>query len=359
MRKHAASSILKMLIGSMLVIAFLFNWSGCFASGDAPSNDEELTLFVDREKELKVLQFADLHFGEEGTAYHNADVERTLDFIDYAIKSENPDFIVLLGDNMMTQGVEGAEFIVEVFDKYAIPYTLVYGNHDATSYLSCFTKRDVSNYLESCDSSYLLYKSGYVQADAENRYGNFSISVRDKSTNDLIGAFMLLDTGTYDYDLEQYQSINEGQIAWYKEEIARLNGIYRSQETNALDTVPTITYGHMQLPEYAEAFSKAKNNDGAEFVYYQELSDRFLGAIGSASGVKNYGFYDAMRDMGSAKAYVCGHMHGLTCHVKMDDIILGFCPQSGVGNTAKKTITTFSYTIDMNFDMRLNLVTEP
>ena len=67
MRKHAASSILKMLISSMLVIAFLFNLSGCFAS-DAPNNDDELTLFTDGEKELKVLQFADLNFGEEGAA---------------------------------------------------------------------------------------------------------------------------------------------------------------------------------------------------------------------------------------------------------------------------------------------------
>ena len=243
---------------------------------------KSLSFLTQRGKELKVLQFTDMHFGEEGTTYHNADVKRTLAFIDYAIQTEQPDLIVLLGDNMMSQGVDGAKFLVQTFDQYKIPYTLIYGNHDAETYQLNHKKSDVSRYLENCDSPYLLYKSGFVQEGKENRYGNFSISLRDEESQELIGAFVLLDTGTYDYEADRYQTITQEQIAWYEAEIARLNAIYSEQTQNALDTVPTITYGHMPLPEFGKAYQKAVNNDGAEFIYYQKLSGWVLGGANTS-----------------------------------------------------------------------------
>ncbi len=158
--KSIVCEINKVTVSIALILIVLFNCTSCFIP--SKSDNEELVLYMDRESELRVLQFADLHFGEEGTVYHNSDVERTLEFIDYAIGSQDPDFIVLLGDNMMSQGVDGAKFIVETFDKYEIPYTFVFGNHDAELYLPTYTKSDVSDYLEKCDSPYLLYRSGYI-----------------------------------------------------------------------------------------------------------------------------------------------------------------------------------------------------
>ena len=354
MKKHTR------IFSLLIILSVLMGCIGCtLAPLPCDSKDEEeLTLLAPRGKELKVLQFTDMHFGEEGTTYHNADVERTLAFIDYAIKAEKPDLIVLLGDNMMSQGIVGAKFLVETFDQYKIPYTLIFGNHDAEIYLPGYTKADVSNYLENCDSPYLLYKSGFVQGGRENRYGNFSISLREEESHALIGAFVLLDTGTYDYEADRYQSITAEQIAWYEKEITRLNTIYGEQEQNALDTVPTITYGHMPLPEFGEAYQKAVNGEGAEFVYYQKLGGWMLG--GSSDGTESENtFFDAMKRMQSAKAYICGHYHMASCHVKMDGIILGFCPQTGFTHNAKRPCSTFSYTIDTNFEMNLHLVVEP
>ncbi len=356
MRKNF--SIAKRILAMVLSLVNLLGFAACFAASPSNKIDNEEVVFVNRDKQFKILQFADLHFGVEGTAYHNSDVERSLNFIDDAISSENPDFIVLLGDNMMSQGIEGARFIVETFDQYQIPYTYVFGNHDAELYDEGYSKSEVSSYLENCDSEYLLYKSGYVQNDSENRYGNFSISIRDESTNDLLGAFMILDTGVYDYSKAQYQSINEGQIAWYKQEIERLNDIYQEQASNVFDVIPTITYGHMQLPEYADAYRKAKNNDGAEFIYEQELPGWMANDITNDAGEINYGFFETMKTMQSAKAYFCGHMHGLTLHVKMDGIILGFCPQACVTGNPSKTISTFSYTVNADFEITPKLILE-
>ena len=69
-------------------------------------------------------------------------------------------------------------------------------------------------------------------------------------------------------------------------------------------------------------------------------------------------FYTAMKEMGSAKSYLCGHMHGLSYHVKMDGILLGFCPQIGVSSNRDKVCKTFVYTFDESFDLRLRLVEE-
>ena len=346
----------KTFLCSLILLSILFSTTACFV----PKDDEHygISLFVDGDKAWKVLQFSDLHFGVEGSAYHNTDVARTLEFVDYAIKSQQPDLIVLLGDNMMTQGVEGARFIVETFDKYETPYIFVFGNHDAELYDESLAKSDVSEYLDSCDSKYLLYKTGYVDTE-ENRYGNFSVSVRDENSGELLGAFVILDTGVYDYGKEMYQSINEGQIAWYEQEIERLNGLYALQSNNALFTMPSITYGHMQLPEYVDAYKKAKSGDGAEFVYYQDISERRIDGLLGNTGEINYGFFDAMKRLQSSKAYLCGHMHGLNYHVKMDGIVLGFCPQAGVLGNKTNPITTFSYTVDRNFEISLELVVEP
>ncbi len=356
-QKQIKHRVFPLLLSLLLLFAILINCGSCVWVSDTES-EEELTLIAKEGKALKVLQFADLHLGEEGTAYHNKDVTRTLEFIDYAIKTEDPDLIVLLGDNMMTQGIKGAKFIVETFDQYKIPYTFLFGNHDATSYLPTHSKLGVSKYLENCNSPYLLYKSGFTQGGKEDRYGNFSILIRDERTHDLVGAFVLIDTGTYDYELEAYQVINQGQISWYEEEIARLNAIYTQQKSNAHSTIPTITYGHIPLPEHSEAYQKAMQNDGAEIIYPQE-NFGWLPRGARNDDDHEYDFFDAMVKMQSAKAYICGHYHVMNYHVKMDGIILGFCPQSGVTNNSARPIKTFSYTLDSNFEMQLNLVVEP
>ena len=355
MKQSNIRSAFKALSVLILSLALLALSVGC----KNPDSDRELEIFLNEDGGFKVLQFADLHFGKEGTMYHNSDVERTLNFIDFAINAESPDFIVLMGDNMMSQGVRGAKFIVETFDKYKIPYTFVFGNHDAELHVPTLSKHDVAKYLERCDSPYLKFKSGFVQTGRENRYGNFSILLKNKTTNALVGAFVVIDTGVYDYDLDKYQTITTEQIAWYEGEIARLDGLYSAQEENPLDVVPTITYGHIQLPQYNIAYQKAANGDGAEFIYGQKPT-WYEANDGANYGTEpEYDFYAAMKKMGSAKAYLCGHMHRLLYHVKMDGIILGFCPQAGVLDNQQRPITTFSYTLDEGFEMALNLVTEP
>lgn len=320
--------------------------------------DADLVITTERGSEFKIVQFADLHFGEEGTQYHNYDETRTIEFMDYVVKTENPDLIVLSGDNIMNTGVVGAKELIDIMDSFQTPYTFVFGNHDATTYTPSFSKRDVSLLLESSNSPYLLYKSGYIETTAENRYGNFSILLKDSATGNLLGAFIIIDTGIYDYSISAYQSITEGQIGWYKDEIARLNEIYTKQKNNAMEVIPTITYGHIQLTDHFLAYKKAVENDGAEFLYYQELGGWMQGVMQDSASSNSSPFFDAMREMKSSKAYICGHMHGMRFHVKTDGIVLGFCPQTGSTSSSQRPFNTFVYTLDEQFEMTIRLVSE-
>ena len=339
----------------LLCLALVFSLISCKPSSD--DNKEALTLSMERGKEFKIVQFADLHFGTEGEQFHNADEARTVAFMEHLAETEKPDLIVLSGDNMMNGGVEGAKELVRMMDSLQTPYIFVFGNHDAESSLPGYRKKDVSDYLERCDSPYLLYQAGYVDSSAENRYGNFTVSLTDEGTGCLLGAIVVVDTGTYDNEAGRYQSLTEGQASWYRSEIERLNAVYSKQENNAHEIIPTLTYGHMQLPEHFTAYQKAADGEGASFVHEQTLGGWMANAVLGNTGAEPSPFFAAMKEMGSARAYICGHMHGLSYHVKMDGILLGFCPQIGVTSN-RKTCSTFVYTLDESFDLGLRLVQE-
>jgi len=330
--------------------------ASCKAFGG--KKNEALVLEMKRGEEFKIVQFADLHFGKEGEQYHNADEARTVAFMDRLVETEKPDLIVLSGDNIMNTGVKGVKELIDIMDAYQTPYTFIFGNHDAESSLSGFCKRDVSDYLEQSDSPYLLYRAGYTDNTSENRYGNFSISLTDEETGDLLGALVMIDTGTYDYDAGRYQSITEGQIDWYKNEIGRLNEIYSRQKHNEHEIIPTLTYGHIQLPEHFIAYEKAASGDGAVFVYEQSLGGWMSNTVQGNAGAAPSPFYTAMKEMGSARSYLCGHMHGLSYHVRMDGILLGFCPQIGVSTNQAKPCKTFVYSFDERFELSLRLAEE-
>ena len=347
---------MKKIICLFLCIITLFTLSACNFTNNG---NNELVIQIDGNSQFKMAQFADLHFGQEGSKYHNADEKRTIDFMDYFVETQKPDFIVLSGDNIMNSGVAGAEKLINIMDKYKTPYTFVFGNHDAESSWSTFTKHAVSNYLESCTSPYLLYKSGYIETTSENRYGNFSISLKDKSSGDLLGAIVIIDTGVYDYSLSAYQSITQGQIDWYKTEMAKLNNIYAKQNNNKHEVIPSITFGHIQLPEHFSAYKKAIEHDNAEFVYFQELGNWINNLVNNESN-EDSPFYSAMKEIKSSKAYFCGHMHSLAYHIKTDDIILGFCPQMCVtSNDTTKKFGTFLYSFDSSFEINYKFVDEP
>lgn len=305
---------------------------------------------------LKIAQFADLHFGVEGKPYQNDKEARTEAYMKYIAENQKPDLIVCSGDNIMSTGVAELKEFVAIMDSLETPWTFIFGNHDAEISTAGFSKKDLSDYLESCESEYLLYSAGYVE-EANNRYGNFSISVLNNDGTKLLGALMLFDAGVHSSALSDYESITEGQIGWYKSEIDKLNEKFDGE------MMPSVVFSHIQLPEFHKAYLAALEGNGAEFVIKQELSESEINGIKNDGPVNvNTGFYDVLVEKGSTKAYLVGHAHLLNFQVKMDGIVLGFGPQTGFSTLfANNDLPrrSYVYTFDSDFNFTTEAVEEP
>ena len=283
-----------------------------------------LAVYKKNDAPLKIAQFADLHFGIEGNAYHNNKTERTKEYMRYIVETERPDLIVCSGDTVMTTGVEKLGEFVELMDSLKTPWIFMYGNHDAESSAEGYCKKDLSAYLESCDSDYLIYNEGYVETD-NNRYGNFSVSILNEKGTKLLGAIIVFDSGIYNGAISSYDSITKGQIEWYKSEIDKLDELYIGE-----GVMPSIVFSHIQLPEYYTAYKKALNGNGAEFIIKQPFSSSEIESIKSGGPTyENTGLFDVMKEKKSTVAFFCGHDHLANFQVKMDGIVLGFGPQTG------------------------------
>lgn len=305
---------------------------------------------------LKIAQFADLHFGTEGKPYQNDKEERTKAYMKYIAENHKPDLIVCSGDNIMSTGVSALEEFAELMDSLKTPWTFVYGNHDAESNASGFSKKELSKFLSESESPYLLYSEGYVE-EASNRYGNFSISVLNNSGTKLLGAILLFDAGVYSYSKSDYESITKGQIEWYESELDKLNKSYDGE------MLPTIVFSHIQLPEFHEAYLKAEKGDGAEFVIKQALSTADISEIkGGGPTLENTGLYDVMVEKGSTKAFFVGHAHTFDFQMKMDGILLGFGPQTGFSTLFPNNDLprrSYIYNVDKDFGITTEVATEP
>ncbi len=335
----------KILIGTglgLLVLLLLAGGLYHFMPLFRPQETPALSIRMPEGRPLRIAQIADLHFGDGQSMYHNTQEQRTKDFLAYVVETEKPDLIVCSGDQVMAAGVAKIREFIALMDSYQTPWVFVWGNHDAEG--SVYAKRRVSAALAESDSPYLLYADGYTEGGRENRCGNFSISVLDPSGEHLVGALLMLDSGTYDYDAEAYQQITSGQISWYRQEIDRLQASYAATNPQTEAIVPSIVFAHMPLPDFSVAHQKAAAGDGAEFV----IEDgRFWGSAGSTARSP---LFDAMVEKGSTKAYFVGHYHVSKYQVRMDGILLGFCPQAGFSHAGYDTPrNVYVYSISQDF----------
>ena len=96
----------------------------------------ERKILLDSAHDFKILQFADLHFGE-----NNTDDGYTLDFMDYMLSKEKPDFVIFSGDQISgfaAVSEERRKFlwhqILNVVAQVNVSFATIFGNHDDQPY---------------------------------------------------------------------------------------------------------------------------------------------------------------------------------------------------------------------------------
>ncbi len=292
---------MKKFISLMLSVLLILCAAMPLASAATPA--EEAKLQFNEDGTFKILNISDIQDGAKLLGI-------TAKFMKAAIEKEQPDLIILTGDNISgyrtlsaAKTEKGIRAYMDILEGYGIPVAIVFGNHD--EYESGLTKEEQMAIYNSyeCDISY---------DDGEDIWGcgtyNVPIYASDDDTKVVFNCW-LFDTGDRD-DNGDYDHVKESQLNWYKAKSDELKA------ANGGKVVPSIAFQHIIVPEIYDALKETDmSTKGAVFKYGKAyvLPDNAkegskLGESPCPSGT-NGGEFDAFKAQGDVLAVVSGHDH--------------------------------------------------
>lgn len=289
------------------------------------------TLKKSQDKDFLVLNLADIQLSKEewGESHtHSKIVNYTVTELVGRLK---PDLITLSGDQGWAGDFDAYMKVGEFIDSFDIPWTFVWGNHDQQDGYD-FTDKVVDGYSKLKN---LIFENGPKNLGR----GNFVIEVIE---NDVpVSALILMDThdrlpvkkedGTEELT---WAKLMPEQHEWYKEQINAL-------KLKGCNNTAIIT--HIPIYAYRTAFDKAIKPDvdqesltfeeSCKKEYWNEGYDDSFGV--KLEGICCYpeddGFFEVIREIGSTKAYICGHDHVNCTSIGYDDVRLVYALKTGPG----------------------------
>ena len=305
---------MKKIIAVLLLVAALFSLVGCAAYRDVPRDVGKNTYPVEAYRttmqyyaDFKVLQLTDLHFGIETDVSHQLEVVRN------AIYTEEPDLIVLTGDNFMyaTKGVVNS-LLAALNDACATlsvarggrltKFTMTFGNHDNQGDYSRYYINDAISAYVAADGNEIAQGkyAAFVDFEDDDLFGltNFYIDLvddrtKDRNEVDVKYRLHVIDSNTYhfvgpDYD---YDVIRE-------EQLTHAQSVYEG--ATADKTYIGMAFFHIPFYEHQDAWDAFEAVDGASGQ--GEYREHVL------YGYENNGSYAKLRDA-NIVAFFCGHDH--------------------------------------------------
>jgi 3',5'-cyclic AMP phosphodiesterase CpdA len=244
---------------------------------------------------FKIVTFTDPHFS--GFAEMPGDAV-SLKLIENTIKYEHPDLVVLTGDIAVGWASRlAATNIGDLFERYQQYWGFVLGNHDGENELGVSRKEMVEIFCS--------YEHCVVSEGPENVWGNGNSIVNViKGDGEVLQSLVFIDSGdhlkkefceAYGFEYtEGYDFIKYDQIEWYKSEMRAIAA------RNGNKMPDSIMFLHIPLKEYRIAYDLACQNGTVLSGERREAE---------CDSPYNTGMFDAILEIGSTKAVVCGHDH--------------------------------------------------
>lgn len=277
----------------VLTLSFVLAWSGVLAK---PLDDEDIV--------FRILQITDPHI-----QLNEREDNAALDTIKKMIERVRPDLIAVTGDvtsgyhKDQTQNEECFRKFAEEIEKYQIPWTFTFGNHDAEGE---WKRADIDAYLMSDELEYCVYQTGFIapkeQEKQQDSYGNYYINLTsdgqmlsaNEPPDNAVMTLFFMDSNDYEYDENGnglgYGNFRDSQIEWYRESV---KGIAAA---NGGKTLPSLAFFHIPMQEYKTAWDEGERLYGYRFDSY-----------GSPAIDDN--MFETMVELGSTKATFAGHDH--------------------------------------------------
>ena len=292
--------------------------------------------------QFKVMILADLHIPSGGLPRDIMDHVKTM------VERENPDFVILTGDNVVSGGIakeavmrKTLKGLAEYLAEKNIYWMHVYGNHDGEMPLSIPEQQAVYESFPNC-----LSKAGDEELTG---VGNYVVPLYGSKDDEVKFVFWGLDSGDYPtaeekaalfpagatpfggFDSTAYDFIHYDQIQWYKETSELL------QENNNGEIVPGLMAFHIPLQESYTAWI---NRDGLEWT--GEKKDPVC------ASAYNTGLFEVLRHRGDVKAVVNGHDH-------VNDYMVNYC---GIKLCYAGTLTNTTYHDETMWGTRVFVINE-
>lgn len=263
------------------------------------------------DEDMKVMQLTDVHIGA-GMLCSKKD-SMAINAIAAMISEEKPDLVIVTGDIAYPvpfqagtfNNKNGAKLFARLMEKLGVYWCLSFGNHDTEAY-SYYNRKDISELYSNKEKyPHCLFQAGPEDVDG---YGNYIVK-EVNSTGEIVQGYIMMDSNAYvDNDylgiMWKYDCSHENQVEWYKNQINALT------TQNANKTPKTMLFFHIPMEEVKTAYDEYANNGFKDTENAQYL----FGKAGEKDAVvycstKNYGLFDACKELGSTHAAFFGHDH--------------------------------------------------
>lgn len=262
---------------------------------------EEAKLQFNEDGKFKILNVSDIQDDANLSSL-------TKKFLRAAIESENPDLILLTGDNIgghlsAKSAEKGIRQFMDIFEEYGIPVGIVFGNHDAqSSGLSREQQMAVYNSYK-CSVS-------YDDGEALDGCGTYNIPIYASADDtDVVFNCWMFDSGDYAQG-GGYDHVKQSQLDWYKAKSAELKA------ANGGEVVPSLAFQHIIVPEIFDALVEvpagtagAISKYGKNYVLPETASEDSILGEGPCPSAENGSEFAAFLEMGDVLGIVSGHDH--------------------------------------------------
>ncbi len=324
---------MKKLLSIILSVVLCFSAVSVMCVPASAADVADKTLKFKGDGEFKILQLADL----QDTALAQS---LTYEYIEAIINEEDPDLIVLTGDNIaggtgdaLTESVarwqvkKGIDNTMSFLDAFNIPVAVVFGNHDAEALIS----------KEEQMAMYQTYGCcvGYDEGDSLYGCGTYNLPIYSSDGEKIVYNLWMFDSNMYDDVKGGYDYVHEDQIEWY------VNKSNELKAQNGGEVVPSMVFQHIIVNEVYDALVEVPANtpnsiqSGDKWLGLPEGVDGILGE-GPCPGTQDSLQFETMVAQGDVKAMFFGHDHVNSFVIPYQGIDIVNSPTSGFGSYGNK-----------------------
>lgn len=314
---------MKKFISVMLCVVMLAATLCCGVS--AKEDYSKLQFNVDGN--FRIMQVADL---QDNMQLNGAVKE----FLKEALVQEQPDLVVLTGDNISGGSCRTDMFkswdkkncetaigqFMNIFEDYGVPVAMVFGNHDNENKLS---KEELFDIYEEYDCFI-----GTDEGDALYGCGTYNLPIySSKDSSKMAYNLWMFDSNTYDEVYGGYDYVHDDQVEWYVNKSNELKAV------NGGESVPSMAFQHIIVKEIFDIIESGDNIEGS-LLNYNGKDYVFKDGVLKAGYLKEYPCpgtqpskqFSSMVNQGDVVAMFFGHDHNNTFEVTYQGIDLVATP---------------------------------